>query len=325
MWCRFCRKTTLTKHAKKHPVEGSSMIDDVAGHSAEEDWDSEPEDSPHDPSFTASQAGSRPTSCFGNHWPLPAETVQQRQYPPHQNGRLARRLESSLESIKLERSSSSSPARDRSITDPIASYHYVRTPEGISRKPPPLRTSMPQEYRSVPMGHQYSNDTSIETYQSPVAMTSPSSYAHFSPVSSDIRQQHMYVQQPRYSTYPQPRVHDINLDDAMSTSQHSNAGTPSSGHFPNGTEPLSAQQGQYSLGAPAAQDQLQAYSSPVSCAMQQQQYQNAHAGLIEDLRYQMPITSYPAYGTPVPDWYTNIKPEETWPGYSLPSDRVQDY
>ncbi len=298
------------------------MNDDIAEDSAEEDWDSEPEDSPHDPRFAASQAGSRPTSCFGNHWPLPAETVQQTRYPPHQNGRLARRLESSLESIKLERSSSSSPAGDRSIADPVASYQYVRTPNGISRKPPPLRTSMPQEYRSVPMDHQYSNDTSIETYRSPVAMSSPSSYAHFSPVSSDIRQQPMYVPQPRYNTYPQPRVHDINLDDAMSTSPHSNAGTPSVGHFPTGAEPLSAHQSHYSLGAPAAQDQLRAYTSPVSCAVQQHQYQDAHAGLIEDLSYQMPITSYPAYGTPVPEWYTNIKPEETWPGYELPSNRL---
>lgn len=298
------------------------MIDDVADDSAEEDWDSEPEDSPHDPSFAASQVGSRPTSCFGNHWPLPAETVQQTRYPPHQNGRLARRLESSLESIKLERSSSSSPAGDRSLTDPVASYHYVRTPDGISRKPPPLRTSMPQEYRSVPMDHQYSNDTSIETYQSPVAMTSPSSYAHFSPVSSDIRQPPMYVQQPRYNTYPQPRVHDINLDDAMSTPQHSNAGTPSIGHFPTGAEPLSAHPSHYSLGAPAAQDQLRAYTSPVSCAVQQQQYHDAHAGLIEDLRFQMPVTNYSAYVTPVPEWYTNIKPEETWPGDLLPNERI---
>lgn len=298
------------------------MIDDVAGDSAEEDWDSEPEDSPHDSGFAASQAGSRPTSCYGNHWPLPAETVQQTRYPPHQNGRPARRLESSLESIKLERSSSSSPAGDRSIMDPVASYHYVRMPDGISRKPPPLRTSMPQEYRSVPMDHQYSNDTSIEAYQSPVAMTSPSSYAHFSPVSSDIRQPPMYVQHPRYNTYPQPRVHDINLDDAMSTSQHSNAGTPSISNFPTGAEPLSAHQSHYSLGASTAQDQLRAYTSPVSCAVQQQQYHDAHVGLIQDLRYEMPITSYPAYATPVPEWYTNIKPEETYPGDLLPNDRI---
>ena len=299
------------------------MIDDVAGDSAEEDWDSESEDSPQDPSYAASQAGSRPTSCFGNHWPLPAETVQQTTYPQHQNGKLARRLETSLESIKLERSSSSSPTLDRSMTDPVTSYQYVQTPEGISRKPPPLRTSMPQEYRSVPMDHQYSNDTSAETFQSPQAVTSPSSYAHFSPVPSDIRQHPMYVQQPRYSTYPQPRVHDIDLDDTMMTSQHSNVGTPSIGHFPNGAEPMSTQPSQYSMGAPTIQEQLHAYANPVP--VQQQQYPDAQAGLIEDLRYQMPITNYPAYGTPVPEWYTNIKPEETWPGYSLPSDRVHEF
>lgn len=322
MSSRFCRKTTLTKHAKKHPVEGGAMIDDVIEDSAEEDWDSEPEDSPQDPSFAASQAGSRPTSCFGNHWPLPAETVQQTRYPPHQNGKLARRLESSLESIKLERSSSGSPTADRTMTDPVTSYQYVQTTEGIIRKPPPLRTSMAQEFRSVPLDHQYSNETSIETYRSPHNVASPSSYTPFSPVGSDIRQQPLYVTQQRCNTFPQPRVHDINLDDAMSTGQHSNVGTPSIGHFPNGTEPLSAQSNLFSMGTSAIQEQFQTYSSPAS--MQPPQFQDTHAGLIEDLRFQMPITSYPAYGTPMPDWYPNVKPAETWPGYELPSERVHE-
>ena len=294
------------------------MIDDVAEDSGEEDWDSEPEDSPQDPSFAASQVGSRPTSCFGNHWPLPAETIQQAQYSSPQNGKLARRLESTL-SIKLERSSSNSPTIDRSMTEPVSSYQYVQTPEVIGRKPPPLRTSMAQEYRSVPMDHQYSNDTNIEAYQSPHTMTSPGSYAPFSPVSSDLRQQPLYVTQLRSHTFPQPRVHEINLDDAMSTSQHSNVGTPSLGHFPNGAEPMSAPPSQYSMGTPTLQEQFQ-YSSPVS--VQQQHYPDPQAGLVEDLRYQMPITTYPAFGTPMPDWYSNIKPEETWPGFSLPSDRV---
>ena len=295
------------------------MIDDVMEDSGEDDWDSEPEDSPQD-SFAAPQ--SRPSSCFGNHWPLPAETVQQRQYPPHLNSKIARRLEASIDSIKLERSSSSSPTADRPMSDAITSYQYIPSSGSMSRKPPPLRTSMAQEYRSIPMDHQYSTDTSVDTYHSPHHMTSPSSYAPFSPVASDIRQQPLYISHQRCNTYPQPRVHDINLDDAMSTSQHSNAGTPSLSNFPHGAEPLSAQSSQFSIGPQTIQDQLQAFSSPVS--MHPQHYPDAQAGLIEDLRYQMPITSYPAYGTPMPDWYPNIKPEETWPGYSLPSDRFHE-
>lgn len=318
---RFCRKTTLTKHAKKHPVEGSSMMDDVAEDSAEDDWDSEPEDSPQDPNMTASQAGSRPSSCFGNHWPLPAESVQQSKYGHHPGGKLARRLDSSMDRIKLERSSSSSPTLNRSMTDPVTSYQYIPTSEGMSRKPPPLRTSLPQEYRSVPMDHQYSNDTGIETYQSPQAIASPGSYAQFSPVSSDIRQQPMYVQQPRYNNFPQPRVHDINLDEAMTTPQHSSVGTPSNGHFPTGAEPMSAQPSQYSMGTPTVQEQLQqAYANPVPV---HHQYHDAQAGLIEDLTYQLPITGYPAYGTAASDWY--IKPEEAYADFRMPSERIQEF
>ena len=293
------------------------MIDDLPEDSGDEDWDSESEGSPQDQTLATSQTMSRPGSCYSNHWRLPAETVQQTQFP--QPGHPARCLESPLEAIKLERSTSSSPTFDRSMTDPISSYQYVQRPHGSARKPPPLRTTaLPQDFRSVPMEQQYSNDTNMETFQSPQAVTTPS-YNQL-PDTNNFNSAGMYVQPQRYNTFPQARVHDIHLDDSMSVSQKSNAGTPSVGHFPSSAEPMSAQASPFGMGG-ALSEQLQAYASIMP--VQPQQYTEQQASLIEDLRYQMPMASYPAYGgLPVPDWYTNIKPEETWPGYSLPSDRV---
>lgn len=294
------------------------MMDGLPEDSGDEDWDSDSAESPQDPTLASSQTMSRPASCYSNHWRLPAETVQQTQFP--QPGNPARCLESPLEAIKLERSTSDSPPFNRSITDPASSYQYVQRPNGAVRKPPPLRTAIPHDFRSVPMEHQYSNDTNMDTFQSPQTVTTPN-YSQISPDTNSFNNSAgMYVQPQRYNTFPQPRVHDIHLDDSMSVSQKSNAGTPSVGHFPNGAEPMSAQASPFNMGG-ALSEQLQAYASMVP--VQQQQFTEQQTGLMDDLRYQMPMANYPPYGgLPVPDWYTNIKPEETWPGYSLPSDRV---
>lgn len=255
----------------------------------------------------------RPPSCYGNHWRLPAATVQQTQFPHQRNP--ASRLGSPLGAIKIERASSGSPQLDRSVTDPLSSYNYVSRSTGNGRKPPPLQSTN-LDFRSVPMEHQYSSDTNMDSFHSPQSMTSPS-YTQFSSDTNSLNSAGLYPQQPRYSTFAQPRVHDIHLDDGMSISIKSNAGTPSMASFPNGPEVTSAQTSPFNLDNAS---QLQAYASPVSVA--HQHYNDQSMSLIEDLRYQMPMTNYPAYVTAAPEWYTNIKPEETWPGYSLPSERL---
>ena len=321
---RFCRKTTLTKHAKKHPVEHNCAIDDDGDDSADDDWDSDPEDSAHEPCYSAPQAPSRPTSCFGNHWPLPAETVQQTKgfgRPPH-------RLDTSLGGVKLERSSSGSPlGRSMAdVSDPIAACSYMPTSNGISRKPPPVRTQTLQEYRSVPMSHQYPNENGMETFQSPTSLGSPDGYAPFPSQPGNIHSSSMYLHQPRYNSYPHPpRVHDILLDDPLHISQPPSTDvSPSMSQFPNSAESLSAQDGRFAMDVTTSEEGLQGYLSPI--AGTQAQFQEPHTNMIDSLRFQMPVNNYPCTYGPAPEWYTNIKPEETWPGDDpLPEARLQGF
>ena len=307
---RFCRKTTLTKHAKKHPVEHSCIIDDDGDESADDDWDSDPEDSAHEPIYSTPQALSRSTSCFGNHWPLPAETVQQTKFGKHPH-----RLETNLEAIKLERSSSSSPGNP-SMTNPISTLPYIPTSNGISRKPPPVRTQTLQDYRSIPMSHQFSSGSPMETFQSPTSLGSPDAYAQFPSQPGSAHSQTIFLQQPRYNTYPQPpRVHDIRLDDPMQMTHSPSGGVDSMAQFPDSNAPLSAQSGRYALETPTSDDQLQHYLNSVS--VPQTRFLEPQPSMMDDITYQVSMTN-----GPVPEWYTNIKPEETWPGYDLPNDRI---
>lgn len=231
--------------------------------------------------------------------------------PPH-------RLETSLEVVKLERSQSGSPI-DHTMADapePTAAYSYIPTSNGVSRKPPPVRTQTFHDYRSIPMPHQYSGETAVETFQSPTSLGSPDSYAQFSPQPGSIHSQTMYLHQSRYNTYPQPpRVHDVRLDDPLQVSQQQVTDiSPSISSFPNSVEPLSAHESQFSMDRTNSEDQLQSYLSPAPVA--QAQYHEPQANLIQNLRFNMPITTYVGNY----DWY---KPEEDYPGYALPSDRVQ--
>ena len=303
-------------------MEHNCPIDDDDGDdTADDDWDSDPEDSAHAPSCAIAQGLSRPTSCFGNHWPLPAETVQQ----PTKFGKPPHRLEASAEAVKLERSSSSSPLDHpmTDVTDPAAVYSYMPTATGASRKPPPVRTQALQAYHGLPLS-QYSNGSPMEAFQSPTSLGSPDTYAQFPSQPGSIHSQNMYLSQPRYNTYPQPpRVHDIRLDDPLQIAQQAtNDVSPSMSQFPNSAEPLSAQDTRFAIDT-SSDDKLQNYLSPISVS--QDHYQDPQANMIANLRFHpMAMNNYPSSFGPVPDWYTNIKPEETWPGYNLPSDRVQD-
>ena len=300
-------------------MEHSCAIDDDGDDTADDDWDSDPEDSAHEPSCAMAQGLSRPTSCFGNHWPLPAETVQQPKF-----GKPPQRLETSVEAVKLERSSSSSPLDHPmpDVTDPTAVYSYIPTSNGAGRKPPPVRTHTLQAFHGLPTS-QYSIESPMETFQSPTSLGSPDTYAQFSSQPGSIHSQSMYLSQPRYNTYPQPpRVHDIRLDDPLQVVQPTNDVSPPMSQYPNGAEPLSAQDSRFAMDT-TPEDQLQSYLSPVSVS--QAHYQEPQADLA-NLRYHtMTMNNYPSGFGPVPDWYTNIKPEETWPGYDLPSDRVQRF
>ena len=271
--------------------------------------------------YSTPQTVSRPTSCFGNHWPLPAETVQHTQFgKPH-------RLDTTIENAKLERSCTGSPSNQSmtDVTDPMAAYPYIPNSNSINRKPPPVHTQTLQEYRSIPMSQQYSNDSPMDTFQSPTSLGSPDVYGHFPSQPGTVQSPSIYLQQPRYNAYTQPpRVHDIRLDDPMQVVQQQAHGLPLSSYADNDhIEPMSAQQSRFGIDASTAEDQFQNYLSPVSVT--QARYTEPQGGIIEDLHYQMPPTTYPGAFGQAPDWYKNIKPEETWPGYELPSDRMQSF
>lgn len=78
------------------------------------------------------------------------------------------------------------------------------------------------------------------------------------------------------------------------------------------------QQSQYDID-PKSMIQMQLMYEENPMAPQQQSVQNL--SYYDGVTYQAPIEQY--YSSP-PAWYTNIKPEESWPGL-MPSERVQMY
>ncbi|KAL8776900.1 MAG: hypothetical protein Q9213_008087 [Squamulea squamosa] len=312
----FCRKTTLTKHFKRyHPTKGDDIgMPDVEEEDEEGCADSDDEDSCSDSEANRPDTQmKRQSSYYGDHWPLPCETAQLPN-PVALQGQLALRPKSTMDRVKHERPRSVSPQLIRSIPSSDGSTSaFRRYSRGRTMS---IHTQMDQDFNQIPIPNPYSQEQGVVEAGSPCqygmennidTLTSPgtmqSSPTDFSEISSVPGSAHSTLFFPGPTSQPYvPHEETVSLGY----------------HPPLAVETVAqdtVDQAQYELDSKSMiQMQLMYDEGPM--ALQQQLIQPVT--YYDGVCYQPPVDQY--YG-PAPGWYTNIKPEESWPGMT-PTERL---
>ncbi|KAL9599009.1 MAG: hypothetical protein Q9219_004124 [cf. Caloplaca sp. 3 TL-2023] len=314
----FCRKTTLTKHFKRyHPIKAEDSgiphidgeDDDGCGDSDEDESCSESEVNPPEMQM------KRQSSYYGDHWPLPCETAQHPSLSTLQ-GPLPLRPKSNLDRVKQERPRSVSPQLIRSIPPADGSTSSFPFPRGRTMS---IQTQMEQDFGSIPIPTpfpqeqivktssspcQFPTDNAIDPLTSPTTMqSSPTSYSEISS-APDSAHATLFFAGPTSQPYPpQEEAASMGYQNTVQIEE---------------TIQDAGQQPQYDLD-PKSMIQMHYMYEENSMVPQPQSMQpiTYYGGV----PYQVPMDQYCSV---VPTWYTNIKPEESWPGL-MPSERVQTY
>lgn len=287
----------------------------------EEDDEDGCADSEDDDSCSESEANrpdtqmKRQSSYYGDHWRLPCETAQLPN-PNNLQGQLALRPKSTVDRVKYERPRSVSPQLMRSIPPNDGSTSAFGLSRGRNMS---IRTQMDQDFNQVPTPNPYPQEARVAEAVSPCqyrmengidSLTSPttmqSSPTIFSDISSvpDSAHSTLFFPGPTSQPYvPQEENPSMGYQAPLPIEV-----VPQETAEPTSFEGLDSKSlipMQFVYGDQAApQQQLQHLIQPIA--------------FYDSVGYQPSIEQY--YGPP-PAWYTNIKPEESWPGL-MPSDRV---
>lgn len=307
----FCRKTTLTKHFKRyHPIKAEdSGMPDVNEEDEDGCVDSDDDDSCSESEVNRPETQmKRQSSYYGDHWPLPCETAQHPNLTSLQ-GQLVLRPKSTVDRVKYERPRSVSPQLIRSVppTDASTAFHF---PRGRTMS---IHTQMDHDFNQIPLPStyspeqrvhetgspcQFSMESSIDTLTSPTTMqSSPTSYSDMSS-APDSAHSTLFFAGPTSQPYaPQNEPSSLGFPPAVST------------------EEIPQDAGQQPMYDAEYKPMIQAYDANT---MAPQQQAVLPLGYYDGVDYHVPLEQY--YG-PAPTWYTNIKPEESWPGL-MPSERL---
>lgn len=299
----FCRKTTLTKHFRRW-------------HTDEEISSEEGSDVGHDDSLDGTMT-RQSSSYVGDLWPLPSHSAQ----PPPFEGTLVSRPKS-LEGIKTERIVSASLSEPLPLPNPSAgmtSFEFLRSRTGLTPEQVGIQTAMSTTFNGVPPSQQYPVENGLGTW-APSTLTTKLCQSSFSDYPSEPPSAHsttVYFPDPTTQDY-QLQVVDIHLNESMPFSPDLSIPIPSSAK--PGTNAVSvghnASNG-YNMGAtPISEHHAPLSPTPLSTPLQLQQL-SVPASLVPF--YALADNSAQYYQSPVPEWYTRIKPEESWPGV-LPSE-----
>ncbi|KAL8710692.1 MAG: hypothetical protein Q9220_004710 [cf. Caloplaca sp. 1 TL-2023] len=294
-------------------------MEDSSMHDVDEDEEDGGAESDDDDSCSESEANrhemqmKRQSSYYGDHWRLPCETAQLPNPAAAMQGQLPLRPKSTMDRVKYERPRSVSPQLMRSVPPVDGSTAAFQFSKGRAMS---IQTHVDRDFHQIPLPHsyipeqsihetsspcQFPMDTSVGSLTSPATM-SPTSYSDISPIPDSAHSTLFFAgptSQPfvphdeSASIYP----HGVAMEEIPQHDEHQN-------HYPLDSKNLVQMQIMYDNNAiPAHQQPIQemAYYDGVS--------------------YQVPMEQY--YGPP-PTWYTNIKPEESWPGLT-PSERLNTF
>lgn len=302
----FCRKTTLTKHFRRWHTDEET--------SSEEGSDIGPEDIPETPTI-------RQSSYYGDLWPLPGQSAQQPPRPLSFQATLVSRPKSTESNAKVERAASVSSPSDNSIPNANAAmtpFEFLRARASVSSDQGLVQAALPPNFHhGLP---QYTSENGIETWTPPIdTKTTSSGFSEYSPTPSSAQSNPVYFNESANSNYPL-QVTNIALNEPMQYSQEGGAtisGAPA--QLTEGMPQGQMQTTSYNLGPTSAPEQsLQFSPVPVSIP-QQPQTTVMPVSFAINTQYNIPSDPPQYYGGTVPDWYLNVKPEESWPG-ALPTD-----
>lgn len=303
----FCRKTTLTKHFRRWHTDEET--------SSEEGSDVGPEDIVEEPTI-------RQSSYYGDLWPLPGQSAQQSR-PLSFQATLVSRPKSTESSAKVERGASVSPLSDQNFPGDNAattSFEYLRARAGVTPDQILVQAAIPANFHhGLPVSGQYTSENGIETWASPIETKTSSSFSEYSPTPSSAQSNPLYFNEPANTTYSLPTT-NIALPESMQYSPDGGATVPNTAaQLADGMSQGAIQAARYSLGPTSAPEQPMQFSAVPLSIPPQTPTAVMPVSFAVNTQYNIPNDPPQYYGGTVPDWYLNVKPEESWPG-ALPTD-----
>lgn len=307
-WYRsFCRKTTLTKHFRRWHTDEEI--------SSEEGSDIGPDDFPEDVPTT------RRTSYYGDLWPLPGQSAQQSRPATFQTTLVSR--PKSTESVKVERNTPISPLSDHSIQNAnggLTSFEFMGASSEVTPDQILTQAIIPANFTSVPVSRQYTSENGVETWTSPTDTKTAHTFSDYSPTPSGGQSNPLFFSDATSPTYP-VEVANIHLGEPIQYTQDAVAVISNSvSQLYENMSHGSLLDQRYALGPTSAPEQPLQFSAVPLMAQQQQSPMTATF----DGHQYVVLDNPTRYYTQMPDWYPNIKPEESWHG-PLPSQMTEFY
>lgn len=304
----FCRKTTLTKHFRRWHTDEET--------SSEEGSDVGPEDVAEEPT-------ARQSSYYGDLWPLPGQSAQQSR-PLSFQATLVSRPKSTESSTKVERGTSVSPLSDHNLPGANAAmtpFEYVRARAGVTADQILVHAAMPSGFHGLPVSGQYTSENGIETWTSPIdAKTTPGSFSEYAPTPGSAQSNTAFFHEPPSAGYSL-QGGNVALNEPIQYSPDGgstlqNTAAPMVDSMPSGPIQTTAS---YSMGPTSAPEQPMAFGAVPLTLSQLPQATAIPVSFAVNSQFHIPTDPLQYYGATVPDWYLNVKPEESWPG-ALPTD-----
>lgn len=301
----FCRKTTLTKHFRRWHTDEEI--------SSEEGSDVGHEDSP-DGLMTRQSS-----SYAGELWPQSGHAAPPPRSLPFE-GTLVSRPKMS-DPIKTERLIPASLSESLHLANPapgMNSFEFLRSRTGLTPEQVGIQTSLPAHFNGVPSSQQYMVENGLGTWAAPTptAKLCPASFSDY-PSEPPSAQSTVYFPDPTTQDYPL-QVVDIHLNESMPFSpdlatpipQSTKLGTAA---IPAGNNPSN---GYHMCATPISE-----HHAPISPTLLSTPVHSQQLSMPTSMMpfYALTDNSTQYYQSPVPDWYSRIKPEESWPGV-LPSE-----
>jgi hypothetical protein len=309
----FCRKTTLTKHFRRW-------------HTDEEISSEEGSDVGHEEDSAEGTMTRQSSNYVGELWPLPAHSAPQSRLPPFEGALVTR--SKPMESIKTERPDSVRRSDSVSLSNPgtsMSSFEFLRNRAGLAPEQVGIQTVMPTTFTGIAVSQQYMAEDGVGTWAPSTLMAKmcPSSFSDYASEPPSAQSTTMYFPEPGSQDYPL-QVVDISLNESMPFSPAhsvtiSSPLKPGNNAMPAGHH---ASAFYHMCTTPLSEQHAPINSTPLSTPLQPQQPHQPQplpmpASLVP--LYTLPENPVHYYQSPAPDWYTRIKPEESWPGV-LPSD-----
>lgn len=302
----FCRKTTLTKHFRRWHTDEEI--------SSEEGSDVGHEDSP-DGMMTRQSS-----SYAGDLWPQPGHVAPPPRSLPFE-GTLVSRPKLS-ESIKTERMIPTSLSEPLPLSNPppgMHSFEFLRNRTGLTPEQVGIQTSLPAHFNGVPSSQPYPVENGLGTWAAPTptAKLGPSSFADYPVEPPSAQSTTVYFPDSMTPDYPL-QVVDIHLHESLPFSPDLSTSIPPSTNLgtaaiPAGNNPS----GGYNMCAtPISEHHAPISPNPLSAPVPPQSL-SMSTSLMPF--YALADNGAQYYQSPVPEWYSRIKPEESWPGV-LPSE-----